>query len=88
MRRMTRWLASLGLVTLVMILSPSTSRADAVDSCPPGFQPSHSGCHFGPSDDDLFLCGGCSCVMIGLGSLSALLLLMRKGRSSGHREGT
>ncbi|MBN8611273.1 MAG: hypothetical protein J0L92_11840 [Deltaproteobacteria bacterium] len=83
---MTRWLASIGLVTLVMLYT-STSRADAVDPCPPGFQPSHSGCHFGPNEDDLVLCGGCSCVIVGLGAVSAILLFARKGRATGPREG-
>lgn len=65
---------------------PAPVRADAVDPCPPGFQPSHSGCHFGPSEEDFLLCGGCACVIVGLGSVSALLLL-RRTRASGPREG-
>ncbi len=65
----------------------SLARADVVGPCPPGFQASHSGCRFGPNEDDFMLCGGCGCVIIGLGTLSALLLFLRKGRASGPREG-
>lgn len=68
-------------------LHTSAARADAVDPCPPGFQPSHSGCHFGPSEDDFLLCGACACVIVGLGSVSAVLLFLRKGRATGSREG-
>ncbi|MBX7195584.1 MAG: hypothetical protein K1X94_26240 [Sandaracinaceae bacterium] len=89
---MPRHVLKVALATLLstgtLLLGPATLvRADAVDPCPPGFQPSHSGCHFGPSEDDLFLCSGCSCVFIGFGSLAALLVFLRKKRESGPREG-
>jgi hypothetical protein len=74
------------LQALTLVALPSPARADAVDPCPPGFQPSHSGCHFGPTTDDFLLCGGCSCVIVGLGAVSALLVFART-RASGPREG-
>ena len=79
-------LLALALLALTLVALPSPAHADAVDPCPPGFQPSHSGCHFGPSEDDFLLCGGCSCVIVGLGAVSALLVFART-RASGPREG-
>lgn len=78
---------ALGLALFLATTSAGLARADAVDACPPGFQPSHSGCHFGPNEEDFLLCGGCACVIVGLGTVSALLLFLRKGRESGPREG-
>jgi len=78
--------ASLAAVGVLFALAAGTARADAVDLCPPGFQPSHSGCHFGPGPEDLGLCGGCACVIVGLGTFSALLI-WRKSPASGPREG-
>ena len=77
-------LAALALAVPLGLAAPAL--ADVVDACPPGFQPSHGGCHFGPTAQDLYLCGGCVCVLAGLGVVSALLLL-RRSRASGPREG-
>ncbi len=77
---------ALAMSSLCLGLASATAHADAVDPCPPGFRSSHWGCRFDPGPEDLGICGGCACVIVGLGTFSALLL-WRKQRASGPREG-
>jgi hypothetical protein len=81
---MTRMRLALAAMTILAL--PGVARADVVDPCPPGFSPSHSGCHFHPQVEDLGVCGACACVLIGAGALASGLLV-RRGREKGRREG-
>lgn len=81
--RAARWALALALCATI---APRVARADAVDPCPPGFSPSHSGCHFRPQVEDLGVCGACACLLVGVGVVAGGLVVAR-GREKGRREG-
>ncbi|MFO0684477.1 MAG: hypothetical protein U0234_20655 [Sandaracinus sp.] len=66
--------------------TPALAAADAVDPCPPGFDPSHSGCHFDPEPEDFGVCGACGCALVGIG-LGGAAIFLRRDRAKGRREG-
>ena len=59
---------------------------DVVGYCPPGFTTSHSGCHFDPGAGELIACACCSGIL-GIAIVGILVLVLRKKRESGPREG-
>ena len=75
------------LAAVLLVLPGAIARADMVDPCPPGFRESHTGCHFGPTTDDLGPCAACSCLLAGVGGIAAALVIGRRGREKGRREG-
>lgn len=79
-----RWLCVVWIVGCLGV--PAVAAADAVDPCPPGFDPSHTGCHFDPEPEDLGVCGACGCALVGLG-IGGAVLFVRRDRAKGRREG-
>lgn len=66
------------LVALLLSLSTSGARADAVDACPPGYAPSHAGCQFDPQPHDLVYVACCCGAPLVLAAVAGLVLSRRK----------
>jgi hypothetical protein len=72
-------------IALLALMPPARALADAVDACPPGFQPSHSGCQFDPGIGDVIVCAAC-CGGIVLGAALIAILVIRSKRENSSRE--
>ena len=64
---------------------PAVALADAVGPCPPGFEASHSGCHFAPGATEIVACACCA-AGLAAGAAVVVVLVLRGRKQKGPRE--
>lgn len=74
------------VVIAMLVAAPSIARADVVDPCPPGFDPSHSGCRFDPEVEDLAPLACCCAAIAVLAGAGIAIGWAARRAGSGSRE--